>query len=90
MHEPIWVPREQIRRRIQEAGWRFAKKQTEKVELFRLPNSAGRMDLPKSPKLFPESLVRITLGRAGLNGEEVEQFLRDCVTEAGPPKKKRN
>ena len=89
MREPIWVPREQVRKRIQEAGWRYAKKQTNKVELFRLPNAMGRMDLPKSPKSFPENLVRVTLAQAGLSEDEIEQFLRDCVPGEAPKKKRR-
>lgn len=73
MPEEVWITRDQILKRIREAGWSF-KRKGKRVEIYKLKGSTKRLTLPTN-KAFPENYVRILLRQAGLSLKEIQEFL---------------
>ncbi|KKM70314.1 hypothetical protein LCGC14_1442020 [marine sediment metagenome] len=71
------ISRNQILRRIRDAGWHF-KRHGRRVEIWKRPNNAQRLPLPKC-KEYEEPLARVVLTQAGLAHEEIEEFLSATV-----------
>jgi predicted RNA binding protein YcfA (HicA-like mRNA interferase family) len=72
------VPREQVIARLREAGWRF-KRQADRVEIYKKPNEAQRVDVPRRD-LLPRAIVAHILRQGGLSPAEIEQFLIHCTS----------
>lgn len=62
--------------RLRDAGWGF-KRKAKRVEIWK--QGTQRVTLITNKRL-PENYVRTLLAQACLTHEEIEQFLRDCVT----------
>lgn len=73
----VWISRDQIVARVREANWRLST-QTPRVDIYKLANSARRMDIPKKD-FFPEISVRAILKSAGLTRDQVEDFLKKAI-----------
>ena len=70
------ISREQVVRALRARKWKF-KRETERVEIYKLPNNVSRIDVPRTKK-FPILLVRTLLGQAGFTPDEIEKFLGDA------------
>ena len=73
----VLISRDQIIARIREANWSHSS-QTPRVEIFKLKNSAQRMNVHLRD-FFPESQVRVMLKTAGLSKEQIEAFLQAAI-----------
>jgi hypothetical protein len=73
----VWISRDQIVARVREANWRLST-QTPRVDIYKLANSARRMDIPKKD-FFPENAVRVILRSAGLTRDEIDDFLMKAI-----------
>lgn len=72
------VPRQQVIARLREAGWHF-KRPADRVEIYKKPNEAQRIDVPRR-ELLPKTIVVQILRQAGLTPAEIDHFLTHCVT----------
>lgn len=59
--------------------WKYDRK-ARHVEIYKLPGSVRRAFIA-ARDIWPEDLVRITLGQAGFGSEAIEQFLREATKE---------
>ncbi len=71
------ISREQVYRRVRDAGWRF-KRRAKRVEIWKKPGSAQRLSLPLCDA-YEEVLARIVLSQAGLTPTEVNDFIAASV-----------
>jgi len=71
------ISREQIYRRLRDAGWKF-KRRAKRVEIWKKPGEPQRLAVPLCDD-YEESLARIVLSQAGLTPTQVNDFITAAV-----------
>ena len=71
------ISREQVVNRIGDAGFKYHS-ETKRVELYRKKGTQDYVVVPRHD-LLPETSVRIILRQAGLEPEQIEEFIKGAI-----------